>query len=189
MGLAFCVAGLTFGICAVLAAYFARQRQFTKHRHWAIRSYGQMIAPMLYRYFYLLLGGLGLYPETELDCNIDTDVCHPFTQVFDMIHVWTYFLFPLLCTEIIIWSLPKNAINDDDEKAPTTTTTAEEAPVVMEEEEEEGTNDSPPNKQPATAILDYTRLNVLGVVGAVACVASTVLIYVTSIRGTNSVST
>ena len=49
MGLAFFTAGLVFGGCAVMAGWYARKGNYVNHRFWAIRSYSQILAPMMYR--------------------------------------------------------------------------------------------------------------------------------------------
>ena len=207
MGLAFFVAGIVFGGFAVQTAVHARNRAFTQHRNWAIRSYGQILAPMLYRYFYLIVGGLGLYPaDTELDCN-ENDVCRPFTNTFDSIHAWTYFLFPMICTEFIIRALPpKERVRDNNVKE----TPVPQTQDKLEEDQEENVGDAvipdneeresmenkqdleSPQKCDDSAVSDqfnYGRINLLGMVGAVLCVGFTLLIYVTSFLGTNTVST
>lgn len=195
MGFAFCVAGILFGVFAVLSAFYARHRQFTQHRNWAIRSYGQILAPMLYRYFYLILGGLRLYPSgTELDCD-DNDVCHPFTRTLDAIHAWTYFLFPLLCTEFIIRFLPKyHSVESTSEEEPTEK--QGNVGVTAEGENMDGNNAPAADtgedlelQKNSTIPFNFIGLNLLGVLGATCCVGSTVLIYVTGFLGTNTVST
>lgn len=53
MGAAFLLAGGWFGVAAAMTAVRARQQRYAAHRAWAIRSYSQVLAPMLYRYWYV----------------------------------------------------------------------------------------------------------------------------------------
>ena len=107
MGIAFFIAGLVFGTCAVMTGYFARKRDIRRHRNWAIRSYSQILASMIYRYYYAVLGGLGAVhgpADGELECN-ENDVCDYFLKPFDAVHAWTFFIFPLLIAEAIVYLL------------------------------------------------------------------------------------
>ena len=53
MGAAFLLAGGWFGVAAAMTAVRAWQQRYAAHRAWAIRSYSQVLAPMLYRYWYV----------------------------------------------------------------------------------------------------------------------------------------
>ena len=53
VGAAFLLAGGWFGVAAAMTAVRARQQRYAAHRAWAIRSYSQVLAPMLYRYWYV----------------------------------------------------------------------------------------------------------------------------------------
>ena len=224
MGVAFFVAGTTFGVCAVVAAVHARAQQWTQHCNWAIRSYSQILSPVLYRYFYMILGGLRLYPETDIECN-EQDICHPFTRVFDMIHAWTYFVMPLVVAEVIIRASNPNKTNpgqhdhvDDDDKnrdgqklavvkESSSSSCADNNNKHNQDDDDDDDDDDAmvhnnyiindnnkkdveaPSWSPSLLPLDYRQLNQLGVVGAVVCTVSTLLIYVTSFVGTNTVAT
>lgn len=190
MGIAFFAAGLAFGISAGLTAYYARHQCWTEHRNWSIRAYSQILSPMLYRYFYLILGGLQLYPaDTELICD-ERDVCQPFTNTFDAIHAWAYFLVPLGFAELICRSLPE--INSDRTKEDGISSPPAIA-VSKEDEVLETGGLLPPDKPSLSdedqAEFNFRRINLLGVSGAIFAVAATGLIYGTSITGVNTVST
>ena len=55
MTLAFAASGVAFGGSAACAGYFAYKRNLRRHRAWALRSYSQVLAPFLYRYYYFAL--------------------------------------------------------------------------------------------------------------------------------------
>jgi len=200
MGIAFFVAGVTFGICAVMAAVYARKKEFARHRNWAIRSYGQILAPMLYRYFYLLLGGLTLYPvRGEKECD-EQDICYPFTETFDAIHAWTYFLFPLAVTELIIYVSPKvsdqslvafdekHSKNDSGESNSNVADSSlpdEEQDVEKETGYAKGVKEEGGN---SPIVNNYTSLNIIGILCAVFTTVTTILIYATTFAGTNNLT-
>ena len=132
-------------------------------------SISQILSPMLYRYFYLLVGSFEVYGyKGDLDCD-SNDVCLPFTRPFDAIHAWTYFMVPLAFAQAIVWFLP------NDEEASNNNNKDEENPT-----ERSDTTDSP---------FNYARFNMLGLFGAAFAVVSTLLIYVTAFGGTNDIST
>lgn len=182
MGFAFATAGILFGACATLTGYYASKRMFMKHRNWAIRSYSQILAPMLYRYFYLLLGSMGAYTFSGRICN-DNDVCKPFTDTFDSIHAWTYFLFPLLCAELIVRSLPQQnqqCVQEVEMDVHDASSSAQEEDVEMKIIDEGVTcydAIQQQQKQSSATVFDYTKFNVLGIILAICCIGSTVLIY------------
>lgn len=194
MGLAFFVSGVLFGASVFLTAYFARRQLWTRHRNWSIRAYSQILAPMMYRYFYLLLGGLQLYPDNgEIDCN-ERDVCFPFTNAFDSVHAWTYYLIPLGFAEGIVYCLPKikeslgNSAAMKDSAAEAGGNDAVDSGEAHEDDMEAGEAMVESNMS-ADHADDYRGLNLLGVCGALFSVVATCIIYVTSIAGVNSVST
>ena len=187
MGFAFAAAGTIFGFCAIMTAVHARNGAMSRHRNWAIRAYGQVLAPMLYRYFYLILGGLGLYSYDGMPCD-ENDVCHQFTRLFDSIHAWTYFLFPLLCSELIVRVIPK----EPESPHPIDHAEANQDQTSQQRREGEeqctGEDLEAQKKQKAGFLFDYSRLNILGIIGALASFGSTVLIYATAALGTNTVT-
>lgn len=182
MGIAFFVAGFAFGLTAFLTAFYARRGQWVRHRNWAIRAYSQILAPMLYRYFYTLMGGLHIYPDhddlgdLEDRCD-DNDICEPFTFTLDAIHAWTYFIAPLIFAELIVQSLPAK-----ESRLGTTTSVGELEPL------EEGA-DQVDNGVETEEGFSYRNLNLLGILGALFSVAGTLVIYISTALDTNTVST
>ena len=184
MGMAFFVAGLVFGGCAIMTGYYAKNRDFVRHRYWAIRSYSQILAPMMYRYWYLVVGGLGLYPEPEyddvvraFDCNED-DVCSVFLRAFDAIHAWTYFIVPLIFAELIVYLLKKQ----EDEKNDVNNE------MVPKDVDIEGVDKVIRTEEKGVGEINFLPINLLGLTAASCGVIITAFIYVTSALGTNSAS-
>ena len=111
--------GIVFGFLAAktwhkarLAKFFAseRERYLTSHRNWAIRSYSQILAPVLYRYWYTALAAFNWYPVPKPlkfgeVCNSD-DTCPDYYRWLDSLHCWTYWLSSLLIAEVIVLYLP-----------------------------------------------------------------------------------
>lgn len=87
------------------------------HRNYAIRSFSQIIAPVLYRYWYSLLILLKMYRtpymyntndgKNNLVCD-DRNVCHDFLRPFDAVYCWLYWISSWIVAEIIIACLPKH---------------------------------------------------------------------------------
>jgi hypothetical protein len=119
MTVAFSVAGATIGILAFQTWKAARAAKFSTtlvdwnaHRNWGIRSYSQILAPMLYRYWYFALHLFHLYSAPNAlssggVCN-DDDICPEYLRIVDKLHCWTYWMTSLLVAEIIIYYLPSN---------------------------------------------------------------------------------
>jgi hypothetical protein len=117
MSLAFSTGGAAIGVLAFKTWQTARAaktaspvRDFTSHRNWAIRSYSQILAPMLYRYWYVCLLLFDWYQGPALNklgamCKAD-DTCPDYYRWFDMVHCWTYWLSSWLVAEVIIHYLP-----------------------------------------------------------------------------------
>ena len=83
---------------------------FVHHRNWGIRSYSQILSPMLYRYWYVALSLWDLYavpvtPERGGVC-LEDDTCPDYSRPFDALHCWTYWLFSLAVAEVLIYFLP-----------------------------------------------------------------------------------
>jgi hypothetical protein len=113
MTAAFAAAGMSMAACAIMSWRFARLRQFTRHRNWAIRAFSQIISPFLYRFWYNAVGLLGYrlpepyeHGEGEV-CREDDDVCTAYLRPFDALHCWTYWLFSLAIAECILFVLRK----------------------------------------------------------------------------------
>ena len=86
---------------------------FDVHRNWGIRSYSQILSPMLYRYWYVALELYGFYqgpttPEMGGVCHAD-DTCPEYYRLFDQLHCWTYWLSSLLVAELIIYFLASSS--------------------------------------------------------------------------------
>jgi Predicted membrane protein (DUF2306) len=107
MGLAFTASGITFGYCAIRVYQTASNRNFQSHQEWTIRSYSQVLSPMFYRYWYVLLVVLRWHELDYTACDVSTEMCPMYFQIFDSIHCWTYWLVPLAIAELIIYMLPK----------------------------------------------------------------------------------
>jgi len=115
MGVSFFLAGCYFGLCAFMAFYYARCKNWTKHRSWVLRSFAQVLSVLLYRYWYVVVASLGLYPVPDsLGCNEETGICSQFVQPFDVMHAWTYWLTAAAVAEVLVCVLP------DEQKATTT---------------------------------------------------------------------
>lgn len=118
MSFAFAAAGVTVGVLSFKAWQTARAAKlgaipdFTAHRNWGIRSYSQILAPMLYRYWYICVQLFNIYkapvpPRLGGFCRSD-GICPDYLRIFDMVHCWTYWLSALAVAELIIYYLPKH---------------------------------------------------------------------------------
>mmetsp|Transcript_9323 Transcript_9323/g.19302 ORF Transcript_9323/g.19302 Transcript_9323/m.19302 type:complete len:339 (+) Transcript_9323:137-1153(+) len=208
MGISFFTAGVVFALCAGMTAKHARNRDFLRHRNWAIRSFSQVLAPPLYRYYYLVLGGMGALPDDGDDyCNED-DVCDIFLRTFDAVHAWTYFIFPLVCAELVVYLLMKQEKmiypTSKSEAALSVTIENSQNIVVVKEnvvkdgminEEVEDNNDLDEcpadisTLEPSAPNPNYLLLNLLGLLAGMLYLVMTVFIYVTSALGVNQVET
>ena len=200
MGIAFFVYGLVFGTCAVMTGYFARKREFRRHKNWAIRSYSQILATMLYRYYYAVLGGFGAVHSPDqsdgLYCD-ELDVCDYFLKPFDAIHAWTFFIVPLLFAEAVVYLLREQSKadtkNDKDVGATISVTQEGEKDEFSNETNENENNDAAAEVKASTTetttmSLNFLYLNMFGILFAVICLGSTAFIYATSALGTNTFS-
>ena len=195
MGIAFFTYGLVFGTCAIMTAYFARQREFRRHKNWAIRSYSQILATILYRYYYVVLGGFGVVHSPDqsdwLYCD-EMDVCDYFLKLFDAIHAWTFFIVPLLFAETVVYLLREQPKADQVLEMPAAKEEVEEENTQrIENEETNGTiaEESIASQPDVSANkTSFLYLNVFGILFAFICLGSTVFIYVTSALGINTIS-
>ena len=140
MTVAFACAGSTIGILAGMAWQTARAaapggsaRDYTSHRNWAIRSYSQILAPMLYRYWYICVTVFDLYqtpvpPRMGGTCRSD-DICPDYLRLWDQVHCWTYWLSSLLIAELVIYYLPP--VPPKLPEQTTDTTNTEDATLVV----------------------------------------------------------
>lgn len=176
-GIAFFIAGLIFGGCAIMAGIYARKKDFVRHRYWAIRTYSQMLSPVLYRYWYLVMGGLGIYhggEEGVSDCEFN-GICSKYLETIDHIHAYTYFLVPLLFAELIIVLLKRQEITEvvKNEKVSVMYGAIENQSLI---------------KESSTLMNErFFTLNIIGIASAVCCVAQTLVILVTMALGINEV--
>ena len=124
MGLAFSAAGFAIAYFAYMTWKTAPSRNpdgrytVTDHRNWAIRSVSQIVAPILYRYWYTLLVIFKVYQtpylnggddkgKDKLVCN-DRDICGDYLRPFDFLFCWLYWMSAWAVAEIIILCLPEH---------------------------------------------------------------------------------
>lgn len=147
MGVAFSAAGFAIAYFAYMTWKTAPTNNpdgrytVTDHRNWAIRSVAQIVAPVLYRYWYTLLLIFKVYQtpylnggdnegKDKLVCN-DRDVCGDYLRPFDFLFCWLYWLSAWAVAEIIILFLPEHKSSatmpgsEDPMEAPLLTTTPE----------------------------------------------------------------
>eukprot|EP00535_Pseudo-nitzschia_heimii_P009120 CAMPEP_0197191974 /NCGR_PEP_ID=MMETSP1423-20130617/24337_1 /TAXON_ID=476441 /ORGANISM="Pseudo-nitzschia heimii, Strain UNC1101" /LENGTH=270 /DNA_ID=CAMNT_0042644773 /DNA_START=482 /DNA_END=1292 /DNA_ORIENTATION=- len=123
--------GVSFSLFGFVLAYFAYMTWKTApsknadstytiedHRNYAIRSFSQIIAPILYRYWYTILIFLKIYRTPydyggdankgeKLICD-DRDICQDYLRPFDALHCWLYWIGAWAVAEMIIVSLPRH---------------------------------------------------------------------------------
>ena len=118
MTFAFSLAGLAIGVFAAKAWQTARAARFCNadstayqnalfelHRNWGIRSYSQILAPALYRYWYIMMELFGLY-RTPIPlrnggvCTEPDDQCPDYSRTWDAIYCWVYWMSAWLVAEI-----------------------------------------------------------------------------------------
>lgn len=143
MTAAFAAAGAAIGILAFkvwqtarLAKLSSVPMDYTSHRNWAIRSYSQILAPMLYRYWYLAMDLFKMYtpplmPSTGLVCH-DDDVCPDYLRIIDMLHCWTYWLSSLAVAEVIIYFLPPHSPKPSSTPSQTSDIFVDDSASVLE---------------------------------------------------------
>lgn len=178
------------------------------HRNYAIRSFSQIIAPVLYRYWYLLLTILNVYRTPYLNggdaskgenlvCN-DRNVCHDYLRPFDAIYAWLYWISAWVVAEIIIACLPRHAtvteqtidsvsvLGDDGIEVPLLENHLQQPPTMDDESEDINTTESDNNIQeenpsPARAIANDKddRLVTTSVVNFVGCLLAVLSTMVT----------
>lgn len=123
MGVAFSLSGFFIAFFSCMTWKTAPSRdtngRYTveDHRNYAIRSFSQIIAPVLYRYWYTLLTILKVYRTPYLNngdesgeklaCD-DKNVCDDYLRPFDAILLWLYWISAWIVAEVIIVCLPKH---------------------------------------------------------------------------------
>lgn len=95
-----------------------QQKYYTieDHRNYAIRSFSQIIAPLLYRYWYTALVLLKIYRTPYLNNSKDLvcdehNVCPDYQRPFDAIFAWMYWISAWIVAEVVIACLPKHHHN------------------------------------------------------------------------------
>jgi Predicted membrane protein (DUF2306) len=154
MSVAFAVAGLAIGFSSFQVCKLARKAKscvshnFQAHRNWAIRSYAQMVAPALYRYWYILMEIFGLYrtpiPLRNGGYCDENDFCPDYARLLDAAYCWLYWISAGIVAEIIIYYLPDigpkeqqiyvappHLSEDSDEANPTTVASAGHGNTMM----------------------------------------------------------
>lgn len=184
MGLAFTSAGLCFGYCALKLYLEARAGNFVAHRNWAIRSYGQALSPMLYRYWYVVIAVLGWFDLEEAaknGCNQETGLCPSFSRTFDAIHCWSYWLFSLGVTEVIVRAMPNNVTKKSQHHA--VSTDSDEA-VGLQNEATVGYGSGDGNIEdatPADATSSMLAFNTVGISVAIVAVGTTTVMFASAV--------
>lgn len=172
MSIAFATFGVTVGVLSVKAWQTARAARagvipdFTAHRNWGIRSYSQILAPLLYRYWYVGLELFNVYDAPLLlrwggVCRAD-DVCPDYLRWFDMVHCWTYWLTALGNAELIIYCLRKDmdvvpSSADFESNEPES-----QAPLLLDGNTLTYTVDNEPNEPRDLETKSVMAINVIG---------------------------
>mmetsp|Transcript_23315 Transcript_23315/g.55272 ORF Transcript_23315/g.55272 Transcript_23315/m.55272 type:complete len:324 (+) Transcript_23315:578-1549(+) len=93
------------------------RHNFENHRNWAIRSYAQMVAPALYRYWYIFMEIFGLYRTPKPLRNggycDEHDFCPDYARLLDAAYCWIYWISAGIVAEIIIHYLPPIAKKEE----------------------------------------------------------------------------
>ena len=169
MGAAFSVAGFFIGYFAYMTWKTAPSRNnnnnnvrvytIEDHRNYAIRSFSQIIAPILYRYGYGILVILKIYrPPDDYQngegvlCD-DRNVCTDYMRPFDALYCWLYWISAWVVAEVVIACLPKkhniSSITTVNVSSSTATAT-----IAHEEEEMNVTTQTPLLLLPLTQQID-----------------------------------
>ena len=125
--------GVSFSLAGFAIAYFAYMTWISAptknqggkytvedHRNYAIRSFSQIIAPVLYRYWYIVtafytryhvpnlyLNGEAWKDGSKLDCD-DRDVCDDYKRPWDAFYCWFYWISAWAVAELVILCLPEH---------------------------------------------------------------------------------
>jgi hypothetical protein len=108
-----------------------------QHRNWGIRSFAQILAPALYRYWYTMMElfhiynvpvplGMGGY------CGAN-DLCPDYMRGWDSVYTWLYWISAGVVAEIIIYFLPSHVDSSRSEEMGNG--------VAVQEQEESGGED------------------------------------------------
>lgn len=125
MTVSFTLAGAAIGLTSFKAWQSARAARFgddrlskalfSQHRNWGIRSFAQIMAPALYRYWYAMMQMFHMYNvpvPLRMGGYCDTnDLCPDYARPWDSIYTWLYWLSAGVVAEIIIYFLPSHDHN------------------------------------------------------------------------------
>lgn len=176
--------GLSFSLAGFFIAYFAVMTWKTAptsrgpnrngtypievHRNYAIRSVSQIIAPVLYRYWYALMGIFDLYRTpymnredqrgVDLVCD-DQNVCDDYKRPLDAVYAWLYWLSAWAVAEVIIACLPSHK----------NSTIAAEMQIPLLETENTSGDDLPidDNNSIPSSDDDASRVSVVNYIGCI----------------------
>lgn len=141
MTASFALAGIAIGLTSFKAWQTGRRAQFSytnqkelfvEHRNWGIRSFAQILAPALYRYWYTMMELFHIYNVPVplrmggyCDAN---DQCPDYSRPWDAVYTWLYWISAGIVAEIIISFLPRENNSVDGEEGDTTS--AEDAALA-----------------------------------------------------------
>jgi hypothetical protein len=95
-----------------------RSAAFVVHHNWAIRSYFQIVAPALYRYWYTLMALFDLYKTPQpisMGGYCDAhNYCPEYARPWDAVYTWLYWVSAGVIAECIIYFLPSSDSSMDD---------------------------------------------------------------------------
>jgi len=181
MGAAFSLAGFSIAYFAYMTWKTAPSKKtngrytIEDHRNYAIRSFSQIIAPLLYRYWYVLLAVLNVHRTPYLNngdankgenlvCD-DRNVCHDYLRPFDAIYCWLYWISALIVAEVVIACLPRHqkrmistvSVPENEMEAPLLETlqpTMDESSHTDSNDTNTESDDTQEESQPARAIAN-----------------------------------
>ena len=137
MGVSFSLAGFFIAYSAYMTWKTApggnQNNRYTieDHRNWAIRSFSQIIAPVLYRFWYIFMMVLKVYRmpflaggdrRGKLDCD-GRDVCPDYQRPLDSVYAWMYWIGAWMVAELVIICLPPHQSSQKAASAAVSTTT------------------------------------------------------------------
>lgn len=141
MTASFALAGMATGLTSFKAWQTGRRARlsdtnqkalFVDHRNWGIRSFAQILAPALYRYWYTMMELFHIYNVPVplrmggyCDAN---DQCPDYSRPWDAVYTWLYWISAGIVAELIISFLPGQDTSMDGEEGDTIT--AEEAALA-----------------------------------------------------------
>ncbi|KAG9301213.1 hypothetical protein G9A89_012596 [Geosiphon pyriformis] len=100
MSFSFTIYGILFLASAILTYYYARKRQFSQHRRWAIRTFSLAIGSALYRLYIMPLFVIAFGAKGEAGTDGWT---HQKKIDYLTIAAWFFYFPNLLVAELVIW--------------------------------------------------------------------------------------